>query len=220
MEYEPDDYTLEMYDQAVSELIEQGIKDLRDENIASYLGSYGDAVQRRIDRCIEEAKQLTKEGHHAHAVVASVTSIELIIRYFILLPILHGAFLSEEWAKILIGRIMTQRSATDRELLPRVLKQWDIDLNTMTLADGSPLWDRFINELILLRNDIVHKGETAMSTQADKALMYVEAFLGSVVAPLSIKFGFSWVKTRIWHSTQQGIGGATSYRMFTEKSPF
>lgn len=220
MSYDDEDYWDYVRDEAEVALIEEGIRSQRDDQIAGYLGTYGDAVQERIDRCLSGARQLIERGFPAPALVSAVTAAELAIRYFILRPILEGAFLSEEWARILVGRILTQKAASDRELLPTVLRAWEIDLNSLRLAGGKPLWSKFISEVLPLRNDIVHKGGNASPAQAMEAVQFAEAFLDQVVAPLSDRFGFSWSQTRRWNPTQQGIGGARSSAYFQPKSPF
>jgi hypothetical protein len=207
MSYE-DDYDWDYgRDEAEAALIEEGISNQRDDQIRGYLGTYGDAVQERIDRCLMHARALIDQGFAAPAILSAVTAAELAIRYFILRPILSGAFLSEEWASILIGRILTQRSASDRELLPAVLRAW-------------PLWNRFVGEVVPFRNEIVHKGASASIGQANQALELADAFLAKVVGPLSDRFGFSWSHTRCWNSTQQGAGGARSSTRFESRSPF
>lgn len=218
MSYEDD--TWDLQSDAEAALIEEGIRNQRDDQIADYLGTYGDAVQERIDRCLSEARQLVHRGFHAPAVVCAVTAAELAIRYFILRPILQGAFLSEEWARILAGRILTQRAASDRELLPTVLRAWEIDINSSRLPDGKRFWPQFVSGVLPLRNDIVHKGARASQEQALEAIGFAEAFLAQVVAPLSDRFGLSWSQTRRWNPIQQGVGGAGSSCWFESKSPF
>jgi len=209
-----------IYDQAISELIERGISDQRLEQITNYLGTYGDAVQRRIDRCILKARNLMKVGFPGSAVVSAVTAMELMMRYFVLRPTLEGAFLSDEWARIFVGHILKQRSAADRELLPAVLRLWDIELNTFRLPSGKPLWATFTSDVLPLRNNIVHKGSEASPDSAAMAIEIAESFLDQVVKPLSDRFGFSWSRTRCWNPTKQGVGGAKSNRHFISKSPF
>jgi len=218
MSYEDD--TWDLQGDAEAALIEEGIRNQRDDQIAGYLGTYGDAVQERIDRCLSEAQQLVHRGFHAPAVVCAVTAAELAIRYFILRPILEGAFLSEEWARILVGRILTQRAASDRELLPTVLRAWEIDINSLRLPDGKQFWPQFVSGVLPLRNDIVHKGANASQEQALEAIGFAEAFLAQVVVPLSDRFGLSWSQTRRWNHIQQGVGGARFSCDFESKSPF
>ena len=89
-------------------------------------------------------------GFPGPAVLSAVTATELTIRYFILRPILEGAFLSEEWTGILVGRILCPRAVSDRELLAAVLHAWNIDLTTRRVASGKLLWSSFVKEVLPL----------------------------------------------------------------------
>ncbi len=211
------DYAREEYE---SQLIEHGISDRTNEQISNYLGIYGDAIQERIDRCLNDAKVQLKNGFPSSAIVSAVTASELSIHFFILRPVLEGAFLSEEWSEILMNRILNQRAASDRKLLPAVLHQWKINLAALKLSNDEQLWNLFVTAILPLRNDIVHQGANASNEQAEQSIRFAYTFLEKVVAPLSDRFGFSWSKTRKWSSIQQGIGGATSSRHYQTKSPF
>jgi hypothetical protein len=160
-------------EEAFSRLIERSINEQRAEQITSYLGIFGDAVQARVNRCLSEGQNLLDLGFASQAVVSAVTAVELILRYFIVRPILEGAFLSDEWTYILMDRILSRRAAGDREILRSILRAWKIDLDSICLPSGKPLWNKFINELIPLRNNIVHKGAQATGEQA-RAVLYAE----------------------------------------------
>ena len=58
-----------LQEQAIADLIESGIREQRDSQIAGYLGTYGDAVQERIDRCLAQAAQLIPAGFPGAAVI-------------------------------------------------------------------------------------------------------------------------------------------------------
>ncbi len=159
-------------EEAFSRFIERSISEQRDEQITGYLGIFGDAVQIRVNRCISESQHLLDSGFASQAVVSSVTAVELILRFFIVRPTLEGAFLSDEWTYILMDRILSRRAAGDREILPSILRAWEIDLDSICLPDGTRLWNKFITQLIPLRNNIVHKGAQAIEAQAREALLY------------------------------------------------
>ncbi|MES2598483.1 MAG: hypothetical protein V4662_24320 [Verrucomicrobiota bacterium] len=209
-----------LQDEAQCAMIEEGIATRQRDQIAGVLGTYGDAVQERIDECLNDAKQHQSSSQYKAAVVSSVTVIELILRHLIIRPVVEGAFLSEEWADMLVSKILARRSGTDRELLPSVLRVWSIDLPGLQLKDGRALWKTFTSEIVPKRNRIVHNGEPAVEADAETAIACAEAFLADVVSPLSDKFGFSWSVSRQWNPTTQGIGGATSSSYFTPHSPF
>jgi hypothetical protein len=132
-----DDYIDVSYDSVIEELIEGISKD----NMQSYLGTYGDAVEERINTCLSLAEKLYKLNYYGSSITVSVTAIEIIIRFMLLRPLIQGAFLSDEWAGILTDRIATGRTAKDKELLPSVVKQLGIDIITVKLRNGQKLWE-------------------------------------------------------------------------------
>jgi hypothetical protein len=208
------------YDEARSEIIAEGIREIRDDRIAAYLGTYGDAVQKRIDKCLSGGEQLLTSGFPSQAVISSVTAAELILRYFILRPIVEGAFMSDDWAHILVHRILTRRAVNDREILPAVLRVWNIDLESVRMPSGNRLWEKFIREIVPLRNGIVHNGARATDEQGRDALACPTILIENVICPLSDRLGFSWSKTRCWSEIQQGVGGAWQTTRYDPLSPF
>jgi hypothetical protein len=219
-DWEPDDSYWDAKYEYEAELVEKAIADLHDDQVRDHLGKFGDAVQERVDACIQQSQQFAADGHPSLSLVLSVTATELVIHHLILRPILGGAFLSEQWAEVLVKRILSQRSASDRELLPAVLKTWDIDLNALKLADGKPLWQTFVNQVVPKRNAVVHQGAQVHETMSKLSLEAHRAFAQEIVAKLSDRLGFSWSATHRWSETKQGVGGAKSSTRFSPASPF
>ncbi len=222
MSYDDQDYwdSGADWDEARADIIEQGIREIRDDPIRDYLGTYSDAVQTRVDRCLRDGHSLLTSGFPSQAVISSVTAAELILRYFILRPILEEAFMSDDWTHILVHRILTRRASTDRDILPALLRVWNIDLDSIRLPTGNRLWKKFISEVVPLRNNIVHKGSSATEEQGREALACPTALLETVICPQSDRFGLSWSKTRCWHEIHQGIGGAWHSTHYEPLSPF
>jgi hypothetical protein len=220
MSYDDDDHYDYGWDEVCSDIIERGIREIRDDRIASYLGTYGDAVQKRIDKCLAEGQRLLTAGFPSQALISAVTATELILRYFILKPILEGAFMSDEWSRILSRRILTDRAGRDREILPSTLQVWEIDLGSVRLPTGERLWDKFISKVIPLRNNVVHKAASASEEQGREALACPTILLERVISPLSDRFGFSWSQTRSWNAVQHDIGGARHSTHYDPLSPF
>ena len=131
-----EDYEWYRQDAAMSEFIEDSIRNISRDNARAYLGIYGDAIDARVTRCMEQAESVRRLGYDAPAVVAAATALELMIRFMLLRPLVQGAFLSDEWAAVLAGRIATGRTAEDRELLPAILRQWSIDLSAIRLSSS------------------------------------------------------------------------------------
>jgi len=221
-----DDYDRYMQEDALEEFLQESLKSISVDSTKHYLGTYGDAIQERVLRCLAEAKRLQDGESYAAAVVNAATSIELIIRFMLLRPLVQGSFLSDEWAAVLANRVANGRSAEDKGLLPAVLRQWGIDVNSLTLADGSLVWPTILNAVWPLRNKIVHQATTARDTQAATAIECAEALLSQVVNMLARNLGFTLGTTGRWSeirgkATSLDIGLPASWsQSFHPASPF
>jgi hypothetical protein len=148
--------------------------------------------------------------------VGAVTAIELITRYMLVEPLLQGAFLSESWAKILTKHIIQRRKqATERDLLPSVLGMYEIKIDELKLADGSPLWKTFVTIIVPKRNAIAHDGDNATPDEADLALECANTLRREVVAQLAKKMNFDHEKNGSWHNH-----GDAEEIAYEPKSPF
>jgi hypothetical protein len=60
-----------------------------------FLGTYGDAIDKRLDDITAQARYARQSGYPRFAVVGAVTAIELITRYMLMplagRPVLRGA---------------------------------------------------------------------------------------------------------------------------------
>jgi hypothetical protein len=165
------------------------------------LGTYGDAIDTRLDDIIAQARYARQGGYPRFAVIGAVTAIELITRYLLVEPLLQGAFLSGSWAKILTRHIIQHgKQAIQRNLLPSVLSMYDIKLGELKLSDGSPLWKTFDNVIVPKRNAIVHEGESASPDEADLALECANSFRKEVVAQVAKKMDFDLENNGSWHN--------------------
>ena len=154
-----DDYDYHDYGDIEAELVEKGILDASEENVRTYLGSYGDSISLRIQACLADGRQLLLDSYFGPAVTLAATATEITLGFLVLRPLMQGAFLSEEWAEILTRRAIAGRFAEDRKLIPRVAAQWGIDLMKLSLTDGENLWETITNELWRTRNNFVHVAE-------------------------------------------------------------
>jgi len=185
-----DDYDpSELYDYA-EETFELGIQELSKGNVRDYYLKYGDCIQERINFCINQSESLYKMVYGGAALTMSATAAEIITRYIILRPLIQGALLSEEWADILVNRITNGRSAEDRELLPKVLRQFEIDITNIKLSNGCNFWDYFLNKVWKQRNDFVHKGEIPGDLEVQMAIECTKVFITEIVYPIAKKFDF------------------------------
>lgn len=209
---------LEEYEE---ELKKRTIEELPLDKIRFYLGTYGDAIEKRVNKCINDAKELMKMPYYGSALVRAVTAIEVIIRYYILKPLLEGTFLSDQLSRILIKKMLPNRSYSDRNLLIVLTKHWDIPLANLKLSNDRELWNTFLTEIIPKRNNIIHKADEIEEQDATNTIECVELFMKEVIAPLAKKFGFGWPESGQWCKfAETDNQGVTKYINFKPKDPF
>jgi hypothetical protein len=218
MSRDPDSWYEEEYWEEIGrqEDIAKAIKNLSQQPIRDFLGTYGDAIDKRLDDITAQARYARESGYPRFAVVGAVTAIELITRYMLVEPLLQGAFLSESWAKILTKHIIQRRKqATERDLLPSVLGMYEIKIDDLKLADGSPLWKTFVTIIVPKRNAIAHDGDNATPDEADLALECANTLRKEVVAQVAKKMNFDLEKNGSWHNH-----GDAEEIAYEPKSPF
>jgi hypothetical protein len=203
MSRDPDSWYEEEYWDEIGrkEDIANAIKNLSHQPIRDFLGTYGDAIDKRVDDVVAQARYARQGGYPHFAILGAVTAIELIARYMLVQPLLQGAFLSGSWAKILTQHIIQRRKqATERDLLPSVLGMYDIKLDELKLPDGSLLWKTFVTVIVPKRNAIAHDGEAATPDEADLALECANALRKNVVLQVARKMDFDLEKNGSWHN--------------------
>jgi hypothetical protein len=201
---------------AQAEFIEETLKSISQDGVRNYLGTYGDAVDARIENCMKDARMLLSGGFFPSVVVSAVTAIELTIRFLLLRPLIQAAFLSEEWASLLTQRVTSGRSVSDREILPQILHLHDIDLNNVKLPDGRPLWQTIIEGVYVIRNRIVHRAEPVSQDDATLAIQCADLLRNEVVMPYAKKLGFTLERTKCWQRTNKLLSGAR----YNPRDPF
>jgi hypothetical protein len=154
---------------AEREFLEETIRGISDDGVRNYLATYGDAIDARISSTLIQAQQLQAFGWCGASVTNAVTSIELTIRYLLVRPLIQAAFLSEDWADLLTQRIVSGRTAGDRELLPEVLRFHDIRLKHIFLPDGRALWVTIL-QIYKTRNTVVHEAASVTVESATTAI--------------------------------------------------
>jgi hypothetical protein len=196
--------------------IARAIKNLSQQPIRDFLGTFGDAIDKRLDDAIAQARYARQGGYPRFCVVGAVTAIELITRYLLVEPLLQGAFLSESWAGILTEIIIQRhKQATMRDLLPVILRMYEIEIDALKLADGSPLWRTFVTVIVPKRNAITHLGDNATPDEADVALECANTLRKEVVAQVAKKMNFDLEKNGSWHNH-----GDADEIPYEPKSPF
>jgi hypothetical protein len=129
-----------------------------------------------------EARSYLTDGDFGPAVVWSATCAEIVLRDLTLKPIFVGLFLGESWAGRAVDFMLRGRwlSKESRDIARAVLKTVvDLDVETFEHA-GHVIWTE-IPSLLDLRNAIVHRGETATQSDAEKAVNVVAGLYASVV---------------------------------------
>ena len=145
-------------------------------------------VELRVNKSIKMARMLLESRCYGPSIVSSVTAIELIIRHLLIRPLIQGALLPGEWAKILSERIISGRVANDRKILPSILRHWGIDITSMKTKKGENLWSKMISETWPKRNSYVHEASKVTEEEAANALEHASRFL-EIVRNIGRKVG-------------------------------
>lgn len=168
------------------------------EPVFAYLARHGDAIQERVDSSANEAARLRADGFPGAAVVRTAAAIEVAIRFFLVKPLVLGAFLSDEWASLLTKRVLGGRAAEDRELLPAVLRNWGVDVTAILLPDGRQMWETVVRDMWAWRNSYVHAASSLTDAQAGTAAECLERILADIVEPMSRTLGFTRGESGRW----------------------
>jgi hypothetical protein len=202
---------------AFDEGYSEALYEASEGRVVAYLASFGDAVEERVKSCIAEADALSTGRFPGASLTRSITALELAIRWFLVVPMVHGAFNSDEWVEALVDKIIPEnRTGPDRRLLPELLRNWDIDVTTIRSDEGGQLWEE-IQRLIRVRNRYVHRGEKVAEEEAAKGLSAAKAFLREVVDPFAVRLGFSRDATGCWHVVERDDHAV---RTFTARDPY
>ena len=197
--------------------------ELHEGSIRDYLGMNGDAIDNRVATLRETAEKLMALSSAGPSIVTSVTAIELMIQYFCVRPLLHGAFLCDLIAFEVAERIIPSRAAQARTLLIPLLRPWKIELDRIVLPDGESLWGKILDPVTKERNAYVHRGDPASEEDAKLALECVRVFRDEVVLKIAAQLKFTIDKTGCWartiHDPIPGVtdGGGAYY---SATSPF
>jgi hypothetical protein len=201
MSRDPDSWYEEEYFEQIGrqEQIAKALKDISEDGAREYLGTYGDAIDRRFDLVMAQARYARQQGYPHFAILGAVTAIELVTKHMLFRPLLQGAFLSDVWAQILTRRFTNARSKQERDILPQILEMHGIKIKgELTLSDKSLFWDTLIDKVIWKRNLIVHEGEFATPAEADFALECADVLWNKVVLDVAKKLGFKLDEGECW----------------------
>lgn len=198
-DYKYDQYIADLaQEEYEAELIEKSLKTISEDGARRYLVDNGDAAQDRINKANADAAALISQGFFAPSVTASTTAIEIMVRELLLMPLVQGAFLSEEWGEVLTERIVGSRSSDTRKIVPAILGRWGIKIEPIAFDGGTPLWAYIQGELWPKRNLIVHAGAPAEQAEAMRASEAAKATEALIVRPVAAKLGFRLDAGKKW----------------------
>lgn len=215
------DYEMEGY---LSDHLEHELKRLAEGPAFEYLATNGDAIEARVQSCRQEAQHLLESGFPSSALIRAAAAIEIAIRFYLARPLLQGAFLSDQWAGLLSQKVLNGRTAEDRELLPAILRNWEVDITSVLLPNGDQLWESIVTRVWSRRNDCVHKGDSVAEEDATLAIRCLDELVGQVVDPLAIRLGFTRDVTGCWSTVAPkdppGFEGLNHLKEYQRESPF
>ena len=219
-----DDYHLHQQEAAMEEFLEEELRRIAEEPVFSYLAVFGDAIEARVKRCLAQAQALSDAGYHGAALTRAASGIEVTIRFFLARPLVQGAFLSDDWAELLSRKVLRGRTAEDRELLPAILRNWEMDITKVKLPDGAQAWEQIVRRVWQRRNDYIHKADDASVEYALLAIECLTALLTQVVDPLATKLGFTREQTGCWSvvaaKNPPDFPNLNPPRTYTRQDPF
>jgi hypothetical protein len=201
------------YDEYMSELgreeeLQRAIENISIENASWYLGTFGDALEQRVRGLIDEAKVLAQSKHPGASLVLCVSALELVVRYFVLKPLVSGTFLKDIWVDLLVDKLVSGQSRRDRELLRLIGDEYGPDFESIKLGDGRGAWNLYESELVPKRNGFVHKGEPVPSELSLRAVECTEVLFSGLLTRIARKFQLSWPESGTWHKPAAGTRGS------------
>jgi hypothetical protein len=217
----PSSYEDFAYDQYMSDLgreeeLRRAIEDISIENASWYLGTFGDALEQRVRGLIDEAKVLAQFGHAGASLVLCVSALELLVRFFVLKPLISGTFLKDIWVDLLVDRLVSGQSRRDRELLHLIADEYGIDFERIRLIDGRSAWNLYESDLVPKRNGFVHKGDSVPLELALCAVECTEALFSGLLSQVAQKFHLGWPASGAWHKPMAGIASS----LYDPRDPF
>jgi hypothetical protein len=176
-----------MYDAAREayelEVTNRSLAEIKENAIREYFYLFGDDIESRIRCRIKAAKALATTEFSGESLVSSITAVEITIRWFLLRPLCEASFISESLADIFVDELFPRRRAAsgDRNLFPKILREWGSGVDVLKLSNGDDLWDKVTNEFIRDRNDFVHRGKFVSAAVAIGAADAAEQLLAEAI---------------------------------------
>ena len=175
------------YDEAMaSGYIQEYINEIRDEFQEERLQEYyldKKNLPRLINQHLDKAKKLIYANFAEAGFVFSFIAIEIILKNIFLKPILHGSFMDQYVADLVVEEILQTRGSSIEKMLFGILKySAHFDLATYKRPGiKETLWEE-INKVKIQRNIIIHRGKTLSLDQA-KYIYGIAIHLNKIIFP-------------------------------------
>ncbi len=172
-----------LYDEFAKEVL-VGRNDIHGQVIAQFVSERLRSYYLRTPGIVARARWALAEArilvaaHPEAALVFAVTAAEAGLKSGLLKPILHGLVHDDAMAAVVAELVPEQRNDRFRDLLFGILREYGgVTLLTFK-RDGTSqtLWSE-MQETQKIRNQIVHRGESATSVDAERAIMIAETIL-------------------------------------------
>ncbi len=178
MEWSQEELDERAYDEAMaSHYAQEYIDDIKSEGIDEFqherLQEYyldNKNLPQLIDQHLDKAKKLIDANFAEAGFVFSFVVVEIILNNIFLKPMLHGSFMDQYIADLIIEEILQVRNSSIRKMLFRVLKysaNFDFETHKRPGVEVT-LWQEITN-VRKQRNEIIHKGKTVALDEAEYA---------------------------------------------------
>ncbi len=172
-------------------LVAGGIRAEARKRIRRYLAMNGASVWDRVERSLATAEVL-QSSYPGSSIVSSSTAAELLIRYLLLRPLIAGLVFDTRLAMRLIRDPFRRgQQALDRVMLPAACAAWNIDLESIDLPNGEPLWSTY-ESLVEVRNRYVHRADPVSQAQAVGGIDCTKGLLTTVLIPTAARLRLPW----------------------------
>ena len=192
MSTDDDDYYA--YDQAMSDLYEEhkveAINEFTTERLSSYYSKNSDLAKPAFN-ALNEARLLS-ENHSTASLILAVIAMEVALKTILLKPIVYGLVHTESIATLITDLTISQNGMDRyRDLLFKVLKDHGkIDFKTFKREGSLSFFWNEIGIVQKIRNNIMHRGETASSEDTQLAISIAASLLEVIFPHLMQEMGF------------------------------
>jgi hypothetical protein len=194
MSYDEHDASLDsMYEQLGRELYQEHIEEFTAEMLRSYYVANPTVMLPARD-ALEEGVRLKEGGHHAAALVFFATTVELLLKGTLLIPVVHGLVHSNGVANVIAEKLIQGEKAFDNYsgLLKKLfIKLTGIDIGIIARPNRKENLLAECKTQQTLRNQIVHQGFKGTVEQATLGNELAVAVHELLVCPLLASLGLT-----------------------------